>query len=152
MLNALSNSHAFTFCPEPTDDTRISAIIREILDFTEYGEIWNEIAPAEKYSAGQELTKHLREFSARGWSVFVERKTTTARTQGADGKEIILPNWTTSSLFLVSNKALSEEGKTMTPDSSPNSDSDSHPKSSHDVLKAVDRLRHREGNSNGGNT
>jgi transcriptional regulator with XRE-family HTH domain len=118
MLNAPSHSHSFAFCPEPTDDTRISALIREILDFTEYGEIWNEISPSEQYTAGQKVTMPLRELSARGWTVFVERKTTTARIP-SDGKDIAIPNWTTSRLFLVSNKALSEEGKRITPDSSP---------------------------------
>jgi transcriptional regulator with XRE-family HTH domain len=37
LLNAVSGSHAFKFCPEPTDDEEASHLIRLILDFVGYG-------------------------------------------------------------------------------------------------------------------
>lgn len=123
LLNELANSHAPAFCPEPTDDERISSLIQEILDFTEYGEIWNELSDGERYSAGQKATKPLQELRALEWEVWIKRRTGTARTT-SDGKEITIPNWITSRLYFVSNKSLSEatkapSEKSETPDSSP---------------------------------
>jgi len=109
LLNAVSGCHAFKFCPEATDDEKASDLIKVVLDFVEYGEIWDELSAAQKYDAGHELTKHLREFEAHGWAVFVERRTGTARTTDSNGKEIPLPNWIIVSLFLVSQKSFFEQ-------------------------------------------
>jgi hypothetical protein len=130
MLNALSNSHPFTFATEPTDDDTVAALIKDVLAFVEYGEFWNEISPVEKYTAGEELTKHLRELNAHEWSAFVELTTRTATMRGADGKEMTLQNWTTSTLFLVSTKALSEQvEKVHLQIHPPSSNSNSYPNS-----------------------
>jgi transcriptional regulator with XRE-family HTH domain len=120
LLNALSNSHEFAFLPEPTDDDMVSALIKDVLSFIEYSEMWNEISPTEQYTLGEQLTTYLRGLNAHGWSAALELKTRSARFRGYEGKDVTIPNWTTSTLFFVNTNAPSEQAEKVTPpESSP---------------------------------
>jgi transcriptional regulator with XRE-family HTH domain len=124
LLNAMRHSHQYAFSPQPTDDKAVSSVIKKILRFLEWGEIWDEIPAEEKYRVGEELTVHLREFDALGWTVFIELKAGNFTFRSYEGEKTI-PNWRTSTLYLVSRQSLGQVKKeTPPPEASPQSEFD----------------------------
>lgn len=72
-----------------SDDER--DLVRTLLDLMEYGEIWDDIDPAGRYDAEQEVSKVLRQLNAKSWGVCVERRRGTLQTSHGP-----IANWITT--------------------------------------------------------